>query len=144
VFSARVLFNTGKSKRSRASGLAFAIDFAHSGNLKSLPHARFICLGQLVGRLRQSVHDPVSSIMSVGRAKMQVAQARVLSVTLKSTLGRMASLGLVIGCGGDATNPEAVDVTDLKNPYGLSLQDQGNGKVKLSWRGSNNESDFSG
>lgn len=47
------------------------------------------------------------------------------------------------GCG-KADDPNAVTVSDLKYPASLTILDEGNGNVKLSWVGLNNEKDFDG
>lgn len=55
----------------------------------------------------------------------------------------LLTLTLVGGCD-KTTDPTAQGIDSLKYPYGLQVQDLGNGSVKLSWRGSNNEDDFTG
>ncbi len=47
-------------------------------------------------------------------------------------------------CGGKSDNPDAVTLENLKAANGLTIIDQGNGTVVLSWYGSNYESKFEG
>ncbi len=47
------------------------------------------------------------------------------------------------GCG-DKNNPLAISALDLKPPGQLSIRDNGNGKVTLSWLTTNPEDDFEG
>ncbi len=66
---------------------------------------------------------------------------------LRSVLAPMfgvAAMGVLLTGCGDATDPTAVGLDELKFSFGLNIVDQGNGTVQLVWSGSNNEDDFSG
>lgn len=66
--------------------------------------------------------------------------ARLVSSAL--LLGGLTAL--TVGCGSDASDPEAVTLDELKAPGNLWIQDNGNGAATLYWTGSNNEADFDG
>ncbi len=68
---------------------------------------------------------------------------KLLRSVLAPVFGVAAMGVLLTGCG-DATDPTAVGLDELKFSNGLSIVDQGNGTVRLYWSGSNNEDDFSG
>jgi len=57
--------------------------------------------------------------------------------------GLLGALTLVVACD-KSDDPDAVTLKDLKYPNHLSIQDQGNGTIRLTWRGSNFEDDFDG
>ncbi len=68
---------------------------------------------------------------------------KLLRSVLAPVFGVAAMGVLLTGCG-DATDPTAVGLDELKFSFGLNIVDQGNGTVRLLWSGSNNEDDFSG
>ncbi len=51
---------------------------------------------------------------------------------------------LLVNCSDDESDPTAVALDELKFAFGLRIQDQGNGNIRLWWSGANNEADFSG
>ncbi len=54
-------------------------------------------------------------------------------------------IGGLLGTGcGDASDPAAITNLELKSPTGLTIIDQGEGKVTLQWYTSNPEDDFEG
>ncbi len=61
----------------------------------------------------------------------------------------MLSAGLLLGsilsaCGGESTDPEVKTLDELQNAKGLTITETGTGKVRLSWVGTNGETDFTG
>lgn len=68
---------------------------------------------------------------------------KLLRSVFAPVLGVAAMGVLLTGCG-DATDPTAVGLDELKFSNGLNIVDQGNGTIRLYWSGSNNEDDFSG
>lgn len=49
-----------------------------------------------------------------------------------------------VGCSDSSSDPSPVSVDELKGPGKLTISDEGDGKIKLKWTGSNNEDDFDG
>lgn len=74
---------------------------------------------------------------------MKVLFGKLLRSALVPVFGVAAMGALLTGCG-DATDPTAVGLDELKFSFGLRIVDQGNGTVRLSWNGVNNEEGFSG
>jgi|GEM_PF-3310603 len=74
---------------------------------------------------------------------MKVALENLLQKSLLPLLGACLLAGPIVGCG-DASDPEAVSIDELKAPGNLWIRDGGNGSVTLFWNGSNFEKDFDG
>jgi hypothetical protein len=68
---------------------------------------------------------------------------KLLRSTLAPVFGVAAMGAMMTGCG-NATDPTAVGLDELKFSYGLEIVDKGNGTVTLTWGGANNEDDFAG
>lgn len=75
---------------------------------------------------------------------MKMLRSKILRDSAKLVTGALLLGGMVVGCGSDAANPDAVTLDELKAPGNMWIQDGGNGSVTLNWTGSNNEKDFDG
>lgn len=75
---------------------------------------------------------------------MKMLRSKILRDSAKLVIGALLLGGMVVGCGKDAANPDAVSLSELKAPGNMWIQDGGNGSVTLNWTGSNNEDDFDG
>ncbi len=74
---------------------------------------------------------------------MKVVFSKMLRSAMVPLFGVFALGAVMTGCG-KSTDPTAVGLDELKFSFGLNIVDQGNGTVRLSWSGMNNEKDFSG
>lgn len=68
---------------------------------------------------------------------------RKLRHSLSGMLVGLLGVLVTISCG-DADDPDAVDVRNLKYASDLDISDNGDGTIRLSWRGSNFEDGFQG
>jgi len=75
---------------------------------------------------------------------MKMLRSKFLRDSAKLVSSALLLGGLAVGCGADASDPEAVTLDELKAPGNLWIQDGGNGSATLYWTGSNNEDDFDG
>jgi hypothetical protein len=91
----------------------------------------------LIFRALLWIHFLEEDPMKMLRSKFLRDSAKLVSTAL--VLG-----GLAVGCGSDASDPEALTLDELKAPGNLWIQDSGNGNATLYWTGSNNEDDFDG
>lgn len=74
-----------------------------------------------------------------------------MKVSIGSSLRRGLAAGALLAvsvglaaCGDSSSDPDVVTLEDLKPATSLQILDLGNGSVRLSWTGLNNEDDFSG
>ncbi len=75
---------------------------------------------------------------------MKMLRSKFLRDSAKLVSSALLLGGLAVGCGSDASDPEAITLDELKAPGNLWIQDGGNGNATLYWTGSNNEDDFDG
>ncbi len=75
---------------------------------------------------------------------MKMLRSKFLRDSAKLISSALLLGGLAVGCGSDASDPEAITLDELKAPGNLWIQDGGNGNATLYWTGSNNEKDFDG
>ncbi len=75
---------------------------------------------------------------------MKMLRSKFLRDSAKLVSSALLLGGLAVGCGSDASDPEAITLDELKAPGNLWIQDSGNGNATLYWTGSNNEDDFDG
>ena len=75
---------------------------------------------------------------------MKMLRSKFLRDSAKLVSSALLLGGLAVGCGSDASDPEALTLDELKAPGSLWIQDGGNGNATLYWTGSNNEDDFDG
>ncbi len=75
---------------------------------------------------------------------MKMLRSKFLRDSAKLVSSALLLGGLAVGCGADASDPEAITLDELKAPGNLWIQDGGNGNATLYWTGSNNEDDFDG
>ncbi len=75
---------------------------------------------------------------------MKMLRSKFLRDSVKLISSALLLGGLAVGCGSDASDPEAITLDELKAPGNLWIQDGGNGNATLYWTGSNNEDDFDG
>jgi hypothetical protein len=83
------------------------------------------------------------TLISLGVTQMKVVLKNLLHKSMLSLLGISLLAGPIVGCG-DAEDPDAVSIDELKAPGNLWIRDGGNGAVTLFWNGSNYEDDFDG
>ncbi len=74
---------------------------------------------------------------------MNVVLKNLLQKSMLPILGISFLAGPIVGCG-DASDPEAVSIDELKAPGNLWIRNGGNGDITLFWNGSNYEDDFDG